>query len=831
MNRKSVAFLVFWSGCALLVAAGFGLLSAAAADTSSTENGQPVPLATPAFRIYLPAMIRVPLPTSCVAPPPTMEAWWPLDELAGPTAADIAGFPTNGTHVNGPAPTAGMVAGGLGFNGVNNYVQVANHSSLNFGQGNLSIDAWIKTNDTGGVKVLIDKRLEGATVQGYSLYLVNGVLAFQLATGAGSPVCSPVPSSSCTNWSSGTFVANGQWRHIAVTVERGSPTGGRFYVDGVVVNTFDPTSRLGSLTNGSPLRMASRSSSVTGLWRGVLDEVELFPRVLTPGEVRSIYLAGGYGKCKGVPTPTPTRTPTRTPTSTPTPTRTPTRTPTATPTSRPTYSIIVIKLNATGMTPLPNWRMDLFAGSTCQGNVLATQYTDNRGMTDFLDLAAGPYSVREAVEPGYQAQTPVCQSVVLEGGPTSIRGHTPLTFPPGGVDDFPSGALLTLDIPGAGIAHVTLNGPTQVERGDPHDSNGDGRMEIDTELLSMDLRGVTPMGPMLMRESPTRHSLGRIVQQTAGVDFPANSFFDVFFDVSLDNGATWLPVDQSLHMEAVIGAIPPILAYYHPPQPIAVPVVGPNGQIIAVIRYALHIPLPPREIVIIFVNYRPPTPTPTATASRTPTVTPTATHPANATSTPTATRPANPTSTWTPSATPTDTATPTNTATPTDTPTPTATPTDTATATATATPTITPTPTATPKPVLTGVVSTFTVSPDGVVVITVHVQDPALNGLIWDMEIFFNEQTPPWPGGQPISGPPGWQPFPVPGGIGWMTNNSPLLTCQPVQFVLQFPPGAVPGSTIWLHMTDENHNNLGYVISQRVSPLSGGAASAACAPA
>jgi len=118
-----------------------------------------------------------------------------------------------------------------------------------------------------------------------------------------------------------------------------------------------------------------------------------------------------------------------------------------------------------------------------------------------------------------------------------------------------------------------------------------------------------------------------------------------------------------------------------------------------------------------------------------------------------------------------------------------------------------------------------------VVVITVHVTDPALNLLIWDMEIFFNEQTPPWPPGPaPITGPPGWQPFPVPGGIGWMTNGSPLQTCQPVQFVLQFPPGATPGNTIWLHMTDQNHNNLGYVVSQRVGQASGGAASVFCSP-
>ena len=245
------------------------------------------------------------------------------------------------------------------------------------------------------------------------------------------------------------------------------------------------------------------------------------------------------------------------------------------------------------MTPLPDWQMKLFAGPSCQGAPLATQFTDDHGMTDFLDLAPGTYSVLEAMQPDYQAQTPICQSVVLGDGTASPAGV--LNFPPGGIDEFPSGAILTLDVPSAGTAYVTLNGPTRVRRSDPHDIDGDGRMEIETELLTMNLSGVTPMGPLMLRESPTRASLGRIVQQAPGVDYPADSFFDVFFDLSLDGGTTWQPVDQALRMEAVIQAIPPILAYYRPPQPIAIPVIGPGGQVIAVIRYALHIPLPPRE--------------------------------------------------------------------------------------------------------------------------------------------------------------------------------------------------------------------------------------------
>jgi hypothetical protein len=152
------------------------------------------------------------------------------------------------------------------------------------------------------------------------------------------------------------------------------------------------------------------------------------------------------------------------------------------------------------------------------------------------------------------------------------------------------------------------------------------------------------------------------------------------------------------------------------------------------------------------------------------------------------------------------------------TPTPTMTSTPTPTATLTATPTSTPTATPTQKPVLTGISSTFYVTSDGFVVITVHVQDPALTGLIYDMEIFFNEQTPPWPGGQPVHGPQGWEPFPVPGGIGWVTSSNPLVACQPVQFVVQLPPGVAIGDVIWLHMTDKEHKNLGYVVSQRSAP-------------
>ena len=48
-----------------------------------------------------PTNVTSPVP-GCTPPPPNMTAWWPFDEAAGPTAADIAGaVNNNGTHQQG----------------------------------------------------------------------------------------------------------------------------------------------------------------------------------------------------------------------------------------------------------------------------------------------------------------------------------------------------------------------------------------------------------------------------------------------------------------------------------------------------------------------------------------------------------------------------------------------------------------------------------------------------------------------------------------------------------------------------------------------------------
>jgi len=237
----------------------------------------------------------------CVDPPANMRAWWTLDELGGP-ALDSVAF-NDGTWIGNPIPVAGKVDGALQFNqfdGAVDFVHVPDHPALNFGTGDFSIDAWVRTEQADGVRILVDKRAQEATgTRGYSLFLFNGQLGFQIADGNGSSTCAPCPTTaSCSNYITGPAIDDGQWHHVAVTVDRDDPNGIVLYVDGNAAGNFDPTCHPDSVTNAGPLRLASRSFSVTALLNGSLDEVELFARALSPNEVAALYQADSAGKCK-----------------------------------------------------------------------------------------------------------------------------------------------------------------------------------------------------------------------------------------------------------------------------------------------------------------------------------------------------------------------------------------------------------------------------------------------------------------------------------------------------------------------------------------------------
>jgi hypothetical protein len=157
---------------------------------------------------------------------------------------------------------------------------------------------------TYGVMDIVDKRVatDSNLALGYEFCVINGALACQLDQ---APL-----NTEYTFGPAGPDMRDGKFHHVAMSVMRNSTTGGKLYVDGNNVLTFDPTSEAGDLSNNMPLHIGYHpTAGFNGHFTGAIDEISLYKRALSPDEIQTIYLVGEGGKCSPVP-PTITAQPT-----------------------------------------------------------------------------------------------------------------------------------------------------------------------------------------------------------------------------------------------------------------------------------------------------------------------------------------------------------------------------------------------------------------------------------------------------------------------------------------------------------------------------------------
>ena len=226
----------------------------------------------------------------------------------------------------------------------------------------------------------------------------------------------------------------------------------------------------------------------------------------------------------------------------------------------------------------------------------------NRALTprELQSLAAG------AGPPGWTDCQQSCGNGLLDPGeqcddgnaiagdgcsPTCLVGPGCFQFPLAGLDTFETAAVVTVQISETLTELVALSGPTVVERGDPTDP-GDGRREVPTEIVSMDLSGTSAiLGNLNVLESAARHSAGQIKAQGPSADFPADSFFDVFFEIETTLPA---PFDRlynlnPLRMRQVLDCIPPLGVIYQPPPGVQrIPLFDTAGNQVATLVHAQH---------------------------------------------------------------------------------------------------------------------------------------------------------------------------------------------------------------------------------------------------
>jgi hypothetical protein len=200
--------------------------------------------------------------------------YWKQDEATwSGTLSEVIDSSGNGNHgqaqgaTGGKAyPTTGKFGNGGFFNGVDDYVSIPDNANLQFGTGNFSVSAWIKSTN-GGTVVAIGKY--AGSGDDYWLGFSNGKATF-----SNSGTAATETSASANN---------GSWHLLTGVKSNGTIN---IYVDGVLAksapdsNTASPTGYLG---------IGKFGSGSNFFWPGQIDELRVYNRALSPAEVSALY--------------------------------------------------------------------------------------------------------------------------------------------------------------------------------------------------------------------------------------------------------------------------------------------------------------------------------------------------------------------------------------------------------------------------------------------------------------------------------------------------------------------------------------------------------------
>jgi len=217
------------------------------------------------------------LPTCGVGDTLGMISYWKFDG----DAVDYFGS-NNGTN-NGAVSTTGKVGNALSFDGVNDYVLVPNSASLNPQQ--ISISAWLYIKDTTwSYPGIIDKDGYYAGWKGYSIaqYFSTPSLIFE--------PWSPNDALISTN-----PLSTYQWNHVVITLGGGTF---KMYINGVLDKNVATSGGISPLSTGA-LLIGSRATATgpqsNSYFNGFIDEVAIFDRVLSDGEILALYNSSNTG--------------------------------------------------------------------------------------------------------------------------------------------------------------------------------------------------------------------------------------------------------------------------------------------------------------------------------------------------------------------------------------------------------------------------------------------------------------------------------------------------------------------------------------------------------
>ena len=230
--------------------------------------------------VALSAQTCIPLPAGAVA-------WWDFDETSGTIAHDLIGD-HSGVYFGRPVPTLGMVGGALRFNGVDNYIGVADSDAWAFGTSDFTIECWVNLTEPAGGDtphpgdIFIGNDEGPSNRNKWFLSLGANLLNFHINAPNLGPKFFP----------QATFTPGlGEWHHLALTRNGSLYT---IYIDGEARATQVNTD---TIPNPDAFLTIGQAEGL-GYLRGILDELTIYNRALAADEIQSIASGGSAGKCK-----------------------------------------------------------------------------------------------------------------------------------------------------------------------------------------------------------------------------------------------------------------------------------------------------------------------------------------------------------------------------------------------------------------------------------------------------------------------------------------------------------------------------------------------------
>ncbi|MDG2292194.1 MAG: dockerin type I domain-containing protein [Phycisphaerales bacterium] len=273
-------------GVAVFVSASLGLAPAPKPVTSTLpELSASTPESTG---------VRTSCTTPCIPAPEGLIAWWPFDEATGSAAYNELIHDNDGIPIGNVTTAPGHVGNGAKFEPGFSAIEAPHIDPLDFNiDEDFSLVTWLYVPSGTDVLPLIDKRTsEGDVELGWLFGCSSGQLLLKAIDADGAS----------HTWITPSVIPDDEWVHVAVTVDRSSPTGVEFYVNGWPVSQGDATLVPGKIASGNSVRIGASHrldgfSSLPSM-RGGLDEVQIYHRSLFNDEMLALAYADCGGTCK-----------------------------------------------------------------------------------------------------------------------------------------------------------------------------------------------------------------------------------------------------------------------------------------------------------------------------------------------------------------------------------------------------------------------------------------------------------------------------------------------------------------------------------------------------